>query len=62
MVRARMTRSSPPSRLRRRIQPGVALLVCGGAALLGAGALLGWRHGATISLGESVLAAIAWCF
>ena len=43
-------------------QPGVALLICGGAALLAAGALLGWRHGATISLGESVLAAIAWCF
>jgi hypothetical protein len=40
----------------------VKLLAVGGTALVGAGALLAWRHGAMVSLGESVLIAIAWCF
>jgi hypothetical protein len=40
----------------------VKLLAFGGTALLGAGALLAWRHGAMVSLGEGVLLAIAWCF
>ena len=37
-------------------------LAIGGVALVGSGALLGWRHGTMVSLGESVLVAIAWCF
>jgi hypothetical protein len=37
------------------------LLVCG-AALMVAGAVLAWQHGAAISFGESVLGVIALCF
>ena len=40
---------------------GVVLLGVGGIALVGAGALLAWQRGAMVSVGESVLAAIAWC-
>jgi hypothetical protein len=54
---------NPPGSARRNPIPvGAGLLGMGGVALVGAGALLGWQRGAMVSLGESVLATIAWCF
>jgi hypothetical protein len=51
-----------PARFAHQLTPSVILLVTAATALLGAGALLSWRYGGAVALGDSVLAAIAWCF
>lgn len=51
-----------PARWARQLTPGVILLAAAATALLGAGALLSWRYGSAVALGDPVLAAIAWCF
>jgi hypothetical protein len=41
---------------------GAVLLVGVGLALVGAGALLWFRHGSAVLVDNPVLAALAWCF
>ena len=41
---------------------GAVLLMVGGLALVGAGALLWSRHGAAVFIDNPLLAALAWCF
>jgi hypothetical protein len=54
--------SRTPAYQARQLPPGVILLVAAAALLLGSGALLSIRYGSAVALGDSVLAAIAWCF
>jgi hypothetical protein len=41
---------------------GVLLLVIAGLSLVGAGALLWSRNGASVSIDNPLLLALAWCF
>jgi hypothetical protein len=42
--------------------PAALLLVVGGVSLVGAGALLWWRNGASVFVDNPLLVALAWCF
>jgi hypothetical protein len=44
-----------------RPPPGVLVLAGTGAALIGAGLILAWKHGTVVQLGDAILIALAWC-
>jgi hypothetical protein len=52
----------PASSGRSPARLSLALLVAAGLSLIGAGALVWWSQGATVYVGNPILAFLAWCF